>query len=157
MTHNDLDIPAAVTMSAPTLLDRVQNQMETIFGTWNLLMAGNPVGSIELAIVLGMMDSIGQLLGADVGITSKAMENVLGKSTAALCWTAGRDAALQSWVTAGGQAVRDVAKGRMGSPADILAVLLRRRGIIRQQLPAAPAPVPPANSSSVWAWLTGGF
>jgi hypothetical protein len=145
MTHDDLDIPAAGSMSDPTLLERVQNQMETTFVTWKLLTAGDPVGPKELAIVSGMMDSIGQLLEADVGITSKAMENVLGKSTAALCWTAGRDPALQSWVTAGGQAVRDVARGRMGSPDDILAALVRRRGVVRQQ---------PANSDLVWTWLT---
>ena len=114
MTHHDLDIPAAVaSMSDPTLLERVQNQMETTFGTWKLLTAGDPVRPIEHAIVAGMMDSIGQLLQAEVRITSKAMENVLGKSTAALCWAAGRDPALGSWVTAGGQAVRDVAKGEV--------------------------------------------
>ena len=158
MTHDDLDIPvAAGSMSDPTLLERVQNQMEITFGTWRLLTACDPVGPIELAIVSGMMDSIGQLLEADVGITSKAMEKVLGKSTAALCWTAGRDPALQSWVIAGGQAVRDVAKGRMGSPTDILAALVRRRGVVCQQPPTAPAPVPPANSDSVWTWLTCRF
>jgi hypothetical protein len=156
MTHDGFDIPAAGSISI-ALLERVQSQMETTFGTWKLLTAGDPVGPIELAIVSGMMDSIGQLLEADVGITSKAMENVLGRPTAALCWTAGRDPTLQSWVTAGGQAVRDVARGRMGSPADILAVLVRRRSVARQPLPAPPAPVPPASSNSVWTWLTGGF
>ena len=34
MTHHDLDIPAAVaSMSDLALLERVQNQMETTFGT----------------------------------------------------------------------------------------------------------------------------
>jgi hypothetical protein len=34
MTHDELDIPAAAgSMSDPTLLERVQNQMETTFGT----------------------------------------------------------------------------------------------------------------------------
>ena len=43
---------------------------------------------IEAAITTNAALALGQLLQADVRITSKAMENVFGKSTAALCWTA---------------------------------------------------------------------
>ena len=41
------------------MLGRVRSRMEITYGIWEVLTAGDLVRPVELAIIFGMMDSIG--------------------------------------------------------------------------------------------------
>jgi hypothetical protein len=118
--------PKAPEVEQRQLLERLRERMSLTHGMWRLMTAGEAVRPRELAIVFGMMDSIGQSLGADQDITQKAVELVLESSEFSLCMAAGSDPTLQSWVMAGGQAVHEIATGDKGSPTDILSALARQ-------------------------------
>jgi hypothetical protein len=106
--------------------DSLLEAMEHVHVVWKHMIGNEILRPRELAIVFGMMDSLGQAFGAKVDATQEAMGSVLGHTNLILYLAAGRDPTLLSWVMAGGRAVWELYVDKKKAPEEVIEALAKQ-------------------------------